>query len=381
MKNPIEKLIELLNNNRINIIVIIIIILNIYYYNPNIKYAEELDIPSGIGYDIETKMDGIKYYKLSISTYIFNADGTITSTVHSGKGETPLKSRQYRQRKSNRKFLLGNEKVYLISEKAAYSGISEFVNLLFFNPLANPQAFSVVCAGNSEDVLKHNIKGYASSADYIYGLIENSPQYNFIPLETYITSSNYHKLKSEGQNLVLPYIEITKNGIEITGMAIFKGDKMQQKIDVNEMQILNRLREDKTKGIINIMKGYNKSSEMDFYIKRKVECYKEKDKYKFVIKLDIKGDMINCRGCKDGSSNKQLKECLLKEFEKKIYDESYLFINKMQNVYKIDLLNLGSVAAAKYGRHTGVNWDEVVSNSEIKVDMNIRLIRGSRGTF
>ncbi|WP_163238029.1 Ger(x)C family spore germination C-terminal domain-containing protein [Clostridium sporogenes] len=381
MKNPIEKLVEILNDNRINIIIIIIIILNIYYYNPNIKYAEELDIPSGIGYDIETKMDGIKYYEFPISAYIFNTDGTITSTVHSGKGETPLKSRQYRQRKSNRKFLLGNEKVYLISEKAAYSGVSEFINLLFFNPLANPQAFSVVCAGSSEDVLKHKIKGYASSADYIYGLIENSPQYNFIPAEAYITSANYYKLQSEGENLVLPYIEATKNGVEITGMALFKEGKMQQKIDVNEMQILNRLREDKTKGIIGVMKGHNKSSEMDCYIKRKVECYKEQDKYKFVIKLDIKGDMINCRGCKNGLSEKKQKECLVKEFEKKIYDESYEFINKMQRIYRIDALNLGSVAAAKYGRHTGVNWDEVVSNSEIEVDINMRLIRGARGTF
>ncbi len=75
------------------------------------------------------------------------------------------------------------------------------------------------------------------------------------------------------------------------------------------------------------------------------------------------------------------KDGVVKEFEEKIYKESYEFINKMQNEYKIDLLNLGSVAAAEYGRHTGVNWDDVVSNSEIELDINMRLIRGARGTF
>lgn len=156
---------------------------------------------------------------------------------------------------------------------------------------------------------------------------------------------------------------------------------MERKLDVDEMRALNRLREDKNKGIISVIKSYNQFAEMDCYIKRKVECYKEKDKYRFVIKLDIKGDMINCRSCKNELCTQEGKDGIVKEFEEKIYKESYEFINKMQNEYKIDLLNLGSVAAAKYGRQTGVNWDDVVSNSEIELDINMRLIRGSRGTF
>ncbi|EQB4336735.1 spore gernimation protein [Clostridium botulinum] len=381
MEEKMKKIMKKLKNNRINIIILIIIILNIYYYDPNIKYAEELDIPAGIGYDFQTKIDNIRYYQIPISAYIFNPNETATSTVHEGKGETLLKTRQDRQRKSNRKFLLGNEKVYLISEKSAYDGVNEIINLLFFNPLANARAFTVVCAGNPKDMLNHKIQGYASSADYIYGLIQNSPQYNFFPVKAYTTSINYYQLKTEGKNLVLPYIETTKNGIEITGMAIFRGDKMERKLDVDEMRVLNRLREDKNKGIISVIKSYNQFAEMDCYIKRKVECYKEKDKYRFVIKLDIKGDMINCRSCKNELCTQEGKDGIVKEFEEKIYKESYEFINKMQNEYKIDFLNLGSVAAAKYGRQTGVNWDDIVSNSEIELDINMRLIRGSRGTF
>nr|WP_242843979.1 hypothetical protein [Clostridium botulinum] len=36
------------------------------------------------------------------------------------------------------------------------------------------------------------------------------------------------------------------------------------------------------------------------------------------------------------------KDGIVKEFEEKIYKESYEFINKMQNEYKIDLLNLAA---------------------------------------
>lgn len=87
-----EKIMKKLKNNRINIIILIIIILNIYYYDPNIKYAEELDIPAGIGYDFQTKIDSIRYYQIPISAYIFNPNETATSTVHEGKGETLLKN-------------------------------------------------------------------------------------------------------------------------------------------------------------------------------------------------------------------------------------------------------------------------------------------------
>jgi hypothetical protein len=39
----------------------------------------------------------------------------------------------------------------------------------------------------------------------------------------------------------------------------------------------------------------------------------------------------------------------------------------MQNDYKLDCLALGRVAAAKYGRHTGTDWNKAVSEAEIVV--------------
>nr|WP_251862536.1 Ger(x)C family spore germination C-terminal domain-containing protein [Clostridium sp. Marseille-Q2269] len=376
-----KKLMEKLSNNRIIIIILIIIILNIYYYNPDIKYAEELDIPSGIGYNFQTKIDNIRYYEIPISAYIFNPNGTTTSTIHEGKGETILKTRQDRQRQTNRKFLLGNEKIYLIGEKAAYDGVSEFINLLFFNPLANPQAVSLVCSGNPKDMLSHKVKGYPNAAEYIYGLIQNSPQYNFFPTKGYLTNQNYYTLKTEGKTLVLPYIEAKKHGIEITGLALFKEGKMQRKIDSDEMKVLNGLRENETKGIISVIKSNDKFIDVDCYVKRRVKCYKDKGKYKFVIKLDIKGDVINCKSCKYNLSTTEGREAIQREIKERVYNKSTAFINKMQKEYRLDVLNLGSVAAAKYGRHTGVDWDEVISDSEIDVDVDIDLVRGARGTF
>ena len=42
------------------------------------------------------------------------------------------------------------------------------------------------------------------------------------------------RIGAEGRSLVLPYIEITEEGIEITGMAIFKEDKMVEVADIQK---------------------------------------------------------------------------------------------------------------------------------------------------
>ena len=57
------------------------------------------------------------------------------------------------------------------------------------------------------------------------------------------------------------------------------------------------------------------------------------------------------------------------------------FLDKMKNEYKVDLLQLGWVAAAKYGRDTGVDWNEVVSNSDIKVNVKVHVDKVGRGQY
>ncbi len=53
----------------------------------------------------------------------------------------------------------------------------------------------------------------------------------------------------------------------------------------------------------------------------------------------------------------------------------------MKYEYKIDCLELGRVAAAKYGREKNNNWDDIVCNSEIKVNVMAKIDRMGRGDY
>jgi len=74
-----------------------------------------------------------------------------------------------------------------------------------------------------------------------------------------------------------------------------------------------------------------------------------------------------------------------KEIEAKLKDdleeELQAFMESLKSEYKVDSLELGRVAAAKYGRDTGVDWNEVVSSSDIEVNVSIRIGKFGRGDF
>ncbi len=57
------------------------------------------------------------------------------------------------------------------------------------------------------------------------------------------------------------------------------------------------------------------------------------------------------------------------------------FINKIKSDINIDILNLGSVAAAKYGRETGIDWNKEVLNSDIKVNVKVKVDSQGRGDY
>lgn len=367
-----------LTQYRITIILLLIVFINIYYYGSSVRFIEELDIPSGIGYDIESHLDGINYYNIPIDSYIYTPTGTVKDIIHLGKGETLLKTRQYRQRLSNRKFLLGNEKVYLISERIANRGIDDLSDLLYFIPSVNPSAVFLVCSGKPEEILKYKVKGYPTSSDYIYGMVENLVQYNFFPKEKYDIKNIYMDLNSEGKNLVLPYVEIKDHGLEITGMAIFKGDKMITKINAEELQTMNLLREKNTKGIISIIDDSENYAEVDCYIKRKVKCYRENGRYKFIINLKVDGDVINYKSDKYNLGSVEADKELKYNLDKNLHISAEEFISKMQKQYKTDILRLGNLAAAKYGRHSKTDWNKVIMDSDIKVNTDIKIIRRER---
>lgn len=342
---------------------------------------EELNMITGVGYDIEKKSEGMIEYILPLSINVYKSDGSTTNIVVEEKGENIGEVVQKRQEKLNKKVVQGEERIVLISEEYAKYGVKTMIEDRFRNAEINDMAFVVVCKGKPQEYLKQKAKGYNSSAEYIYGLIENCYSYSFFS-DNYKLIDMYVRIGAEGRNLVLPYIEQTEEGIELMGLAIFNGDKMIAKMSVENAKILNLLKENNVKGLVSLKKS--PTEYIDFYGesgKRKVKCNKQGGKYVFSIDLTLTGTIVNnemyAEITKDVGQRTQFEKDMAKNIEK----QCYAFFKIMQKEYKVDCISLGREGAAKFGRRKENDWNKIVSDADIKVNIKVKVDTQGRGDY
>jgi len=352
------------------------------FFASNNRYLpiEDLDIPAGTSIDVVEESLGRKEYLVASSVYNFRDGKSEANLILEGKSNTIAESREIRQLFAAHKYLSGSAKVYIFGEKASESGINDMIKLVFANPLAVDITNNVVCEGKALDILKFQVEGYSNSSEYIEGMVRTASNYNFFS-NNYKLMDVYARVDSEGRNLVLPYIKIENNMLKISGMALFKSDKMVRKIDIKEAKVMNMLRENKVTGLITL--NERNKAYVNFYAmsSRKVTCKKYGDKYTFHIDLKLTGDIVANTSFPNLANNPEDNEKLESEIDAVVKNMCDEFISKMKNEYKIDCLDLGRVAAAKYGRKTGVDWNEIVSKSEIKVTVESSIDRMGRGEF
>jgi len=381
---------------KIIIMFLVVLIASIYSEKLKVAPMEEINIVASIGYDINKDLKDNVQYSIPLSIYDFKKKGVGSRGITSGRAisaeETSEQSsslirakansigetREERQLSASKPITIGTEKLIVISEDAATYGLLNVINILFANASVNDRDLAAVCKGKAEDILRLKVEGYPSSADYMEGMIRHGGSYNFLS-QNYAVLNIYVALDSEGENLVLPYLEMKDKNITFTGMALFKGSKMAYVLPMEEGKIMNMLREKKGKGILSVQEGPDKYINYDAMVKRKVKCNKREGKYEFNIELDFQGDIIANTLYKDmkKENEKEFEELMGKKIEKMCND----FLNKMKNVYKIDCLNLGTFAAAKYGRETGIDWNKEVSDANIKVSVKVKIDKLGIGQY
>lgn len=370
------------NKNTLFIIFLCCTFFLIFFIGPKMKLnsAEDFNISPGIAIGGNKIGKGDMEYLITTNSKMYKEDERVENEVKRGKGSTVGETREERQRKIGKQFFLGLSKVYLFDESYAQYGIRPIIDIVFKNAVINDNAFLAVCKGKGEEYLKYNLGEYENSAEYISDMIKNSVTYNFFKGD-YTIKDAILSMDSEGKNITCPYLKSSEEGIKLDGMAIFKEDKLGIILDMNDTKIMNILRENKVKGVLTIQKNSQEYVNYETKTKRRVQCSKSGDKYTFIINLNLDGDIVNNELYKDISSKIEITKKFEEDMARKVEEMCYQFLDKMKKEYKVDCLQLGWVAAAKYGRDTGVDWNEIVSKSDIKVNVKVHVDKLGRGQY
>lgn len=332
-----------------------------YQFTP----IENYNFIAGVGFDIDTSIATDKY-EVPVSVYESNRDGSVSSFLLDAKGSSTVEARIDRQLHSGKSFCLGTEKTYVFSKKISYTGISSALDGLLNNTQVPNRALFITTSNAPKDILALNVPGYPSSSDYIDGLM------NSLKVHTFYTgnSSLFHSYvnnKTEGKKFVAPNIDIINNKLYLTAFSVFNNGKMIASIPISSMVTFNLLRNNKCHGLLNYTENSKNFLTFTTDSKRKVVCKKEKDKFSFDIYINASGKIVNNNYMNNLSISLDQKHALEKRIATHYEATLQSFVNNMKSYYKLDLLDLGFIAASKYGRNIISNWDKTVTTSPIKV--------------
>lgn len=360
-------------------IILFLLISTQLFQSYQFSQIEDIDFVAGLGCDIDTSMEK-KIYSIPVLTYDFSDINQPSSILIETKGSSPVEARVNRQLHTGKKFSLGTEKVYVFSKKFAEEGISFVLDgLMKINQVSN-SAVVVTTSNDPRDILTLKIPGYPTAPDYMLGLIKSLQSYSYF-LNKQTLSTAYIQNSTEGCKFLAPNLDIVNDKIYFTSLSVFDKGKMVSSIPITLMKYVNILRNHSGSGIAAFSLDDNNLLTFNVTSKRKVKCTKnENNTFNFDIDLDVKGSLSN-----NNTSTIKIGDFPYrkKELEEKIasYMQSSLidFINIMKTDYKMDLLNLGYIAASKYGRHKITDWDEEILKSTINVNVNFKISRFGLG--
>ncbi|WML33875.1 Ger(x)C family spore germination protein [Clostridium sp. OS1-26] len=357
----------------IKILSFVIIIPIIFSGCYNMRAQEELGIAIGLGYDIENQGVGYKY-RDTLETFTFKGERKIEHEVFSGRSKSIYSTANELQMKSNRKLILGTEIVYLIGEERARYGIKDILDGQIRDPMRRVVASIAVSGEPAKDVYKMNPTSASTMAEQIRGILNFICMDNFFPTNNEV-SEVLKMYYQEGRKIVIPYMEAKEKRFQVSGLALFKEDKIIKKVSLDEARLINILRNNDGLGYLAI----NKPERNEYYEayfknknKLKVKVSKESNHLKYDIFVTLIGDLKVDTIDKNLITKEEVKD-IEKVFAEDLQKKLEIELEKMQKEYQTDWIDLGKYAAAKYGRQGNYDSDKAFCDAIIDTHVNVKI--------
>lgn len=267
---------------------------------------------------------------------------------------------------------IGINKVFIVGEKLAGRGLNQYMDSLLRSAAVPGTVFFAVAAGRGEDILKAPAENDTNMGLYLISLFNGLNSRAFMPVST--LRDFYHQGK--GRNPVAPILELKGGQVIISGTAVFKKDKLVQKLDVDESRDLVLLRGIKSRSYLPF--GYGRD-EKDFRAAalvgntRKVQYYQNRQGHNFIITVKISGTL------EEHNHMVPITEKHLLEIENTLASQLKsrfeTFIDKMQNDFKFDCIDILKYALAKNRRalEKDIDRPEFIENAHIQVQVKVHL--------
>ncbi|PRZ12495.1 spore germination protein [Laceyella sediminis] len=216
------------------ITLVVIAICIIIFGNVRKNVLDEIQLVTAVGYDYIDEQTAT----MTAVTPVFRSDAsienkTLSITANLGKEALIALNRESSANLANAKL-----EVALFNKEMAKRGILHMIDTLHRDPNIGTSLSLAVTEGVTKEILNQSF-GTRDTGHYIASLLEHNTQNGSIPNNSlhYFLSAYYTK----GKDPFLPLLKLTDREITLTGLALFKKDRMVFELDRSHLFTFNTL--------------------------------------------------------------------------------------------------------------------------------------------
>lgn len=268
---------------------------------------------------------------------------------------------------------LGHVRAIIFSEDVAKEGILRYLNYFRNNPDFRRLSYIMISEDKAEDVLNTYPKTAIIQGVYLMNMVETAVKKGNMPDIPFIEF--VIRLVDKGIDPVAIMINSFENKIKFSGLAVFKGERMVGKMNIEEGWSFIQLAEKKQGGLEVVRDVKDELGRVTIFFSGIQSNLRpmltEDDNFLFKVDLDFEGRAISQETPTDYSN-----QILFNELEQRVSNEvkrelEVLFY-KIQKKYNSDIFGFGEMVRAYMPKE----WDKIDNWREkfrtTKLDITVR---------
>lgn len=323
------------------------------------EIIDDVNIEMGVGYD--QKDDEIEG---TIMVPIFNPDKKIGNFTFSATASSNRDLFQEIQRRSAQPIVTGSLEIAIFGEEIAKKGIRDFIDAFERDPSIGARVYFAVADDKAKEILSGTY-GNRGNAIHLSQLIKHNTETRNLPV------TNMHlylfELYQEGQD---PYLPILKKEepevIDITGIALFKDDKMVSQLPSDKMFFFKLLTDKFSEGSFKLEVDDKDVSVKDLDSKNKLKLRK-REPYVIDLEIEINGLIREYTG---KIVTPEVIKKIEKEFEDQVNKEATAMIQDFQEM-GIDPVGFGQFIKTKTRGFDFKRWEDEYKNLTVNVKTDV----------
>jgi len=304
------------------------------------------------------------------------------SWVLFAEGKTIEEAERYLAMKVPRDIYWGHSVILVIGEEMAKKGTGMVTN--FFQRDREPREIMwfMVAKGEAKDLLE-TYSDLAKTSAHAAGFLTRMKTGYSVHLREFA-----EMLASKGVQPVATRVEVKEAGVtpgpgqekkspahkqvELSGVAVFKEDKLVGWLDDYETRGLLWLKGEAMKGVITVPSPGEPDKEVSIRIRRgstKVTPEYDGENLRFDVMLKMEGDMVEQQSREDLAKPEKIK-ALESEMAEEIKKRAVVALEKAQIEYGLDIFGFGDAFHRKYKkdwRELKDRWDEEFARAEVNI--------------